>query len=77
MIARTQPHGALRSYKTQLHLGTTKPLAKLANHIRYDHGLCRTPVGKLLGVGRSSLAKPEAMGMDTMSNERTSAPPAH
>ncbi|CAA2145105.1 DNA polymerase IV [Methylobacterium bullatum] len=66
-------------------MGTTKTVAKLANHIaktvpelngvcdltdpvHYDHWLCRTPVAKLWGVGRVSLAKLKAMGVDTVAD---------
>jgi DNA polymerase V len=68
-------------------LGTTKTLAKLANHIaktvpslngvcdltdpvQYDHWLCRIHVGELWGVGRASLAKLEAMGVDSIADLR-------
>ena len=68
-------------------IGSTKTLAKLANHIAkkvpeldgvcdltdpvaYDHWLCRIAVEEVWGIGRASLGKLEAMGVDTVADLR-------
>ncbi|WP_375455634.1 Y-family DNA polymerase [uncultured Methylobacterium sp.] len=36
----------------------------------YDHWLCRIPAGEVWGIGRASLARLEAMGVDTVADLR-------
>lgn len=42
----------------------------LTDRTAYDHWLCRIHVGELWGVGRASLRKLEAMGVDTVADLR-------
>ncbi len=42
----------------------------LTDPAAYDHWLCRIRVGELWGVGRASLAKLEALGIDTVADLR-------
>ena len=42
----------------------------LTDPVQYDHWLCRIHVGELWGVGRASLAKLEAMGVDSVADLR-------
>ena len=42
----------------------------LTEPVHYDHWLCRISVGELWGVGRASLAKLTALGIDTVADLR-------
>ena len=42
----------------------------LTDQAAYDHWLCRVSVGEVWGIGRASLAKLEAMGVDTVADLR-------
>ncbi|SFK86318.1 Y-family DNA polymerase [Methylorubrum salsuginis] len=56
------------------HIAKTVPeldgVCDLTDPAAYDHWLCRIHVGELWGVGRASLAKLEALGVDTVADLR-------
>jgi DNA polymerase V len=56
------------------HIAKTVPdlggVCDLTDPVQYDHWLCRIHVGELWGIGRASLAKLEAMGVDSVADLR-------
>ena len=56
------------------HIAKTVPdlggVCDLTDLVQYDHWLCRIHVGELWGIGRASLAKLEAMGVDSVADLR-------